>query len=66
MEKARKHRINISETSREAPEEEVKKREKAELHQTSNEAASILQKIPEDEIIRAMRDRETSTRRSER
>ena len=54
MEKVRKHRINVSKTVREALEEEVKKREK--LAQAAAEAASILQKIPEDEIVRVIRE----------
>ena len=56
MEKVRKHRINVSKTVREALEEEVKKREKAELTQAASQAARILRKIPEDEIVRAIRE----------
>ncbi len=54
MEKVRKHRINVSKTVREALEEEVKKREK--LAQAAAEAARILQKIPDDEIVRTIRE----------
>jgi post-segregation antitoxin (ccd killing protein) len=56
MEKVRKYKINVSKTIREALEDEVKKREKAELAQAASRAANILRKIPEDEIVRAIRE----------
>ncbi len=56
MEKVRKHKINVSKTIREALEDEVNKREKAELTQAARQAAKILQKIPDDEIVRAIRE----------
>ncbi len=56
MEKVRKYKINVSKTIREALEDEVKKREKAKLAQAVSRAANILRKIPEDEIVRAIRE----------
>jgi post-segregation antitoxin (ccd killing protein) len=55
-EKVKKHKINISKTVREALEDEVKKRENAELTQAINEMKTILDKIPDDEIVRAIRE----------
>ena len=55
-EKIRKHKINVSKTVREALEDEVKKRENAELTQAINEMKTILDKIPDDEIVRAIRE----------
>ncbi len=55
-EKIRKHKINVSKTVREALEDEVKKREDAELAQAINEMKIILDKIPDDEIVRAIRE----------
>jgi post-segregation antitoxin (ccd killing protein) len=55
-EKVKKHKINISKTVREALEDEVKKRENAELAQAINEMKIILDKIPDDEIVKAIRE----------
>jgi antitoxin CcdA len=55
-EKIRKHRINISKTVREALEDEVKKRENAELAQAISQMKAVLEKIPDGEIVRAIRE----------
>jgi post-segregation antitoxin (ccd killing protein) len=55
-EKIRKHKINISKTVREALEDEVKKRENAELAQAISQMKAVLEKIPDDEIVRAIRE----------
>jgi hypothetical protein len=55
-EKIRKHRINVSKTVREALEDEVKKRENAELAQAVTQMKVVLEKIPDDEIVKAIRE----------
>jgi hypothetical protein len=55
-EKIRKHRINVSRTVREALEDEVKKRENVELAQAVTQMKAILEKIPDDEIVKAIRE----------
>jgi post-segregation antitoxin (ccd killing protein) len=55
-EKIRKHKINVSKTVREALEDEVKKRENAELAQAISQMKAVLEKIPDDEIVRAIRE----------
>lgn len=55
-EKIKQHKINVSKTVREALEDEVKKREDAELVQAINEVKIILDKIPNDEIVKAIRE----------
>jgi len=55
-EKIRKHRIDISRTVREALEDEVRKREKAEIAQALSEMKAILEKVPDDEIVKAIRE----------
>ena len=55
-EKIRKHKINVSKTVREALEDEVKKRENAELAQAVTQMKAVLQKIPDDEIVKAIRE----------
>ena len=55
-EKKRKHKINVSKTVREALEDEVKKRENAELAQAISQMKAVLEKIPDDEIVRAIRE----------
>ena len=55
-EKVKKHRIDVSKTVREALEDEVKKRENAELSQAISEMKAILEKIPDDEIVKAIRE----------
>ena len=55
-EKIRKHKINVSKTVREALEDEVKKRENAELAQAVTQMKAVLQKIPDEELIKAIRE----------
>jgi len=55
-EKIRKHRINVSKTVREALEDEVKKRENAELAQAINQMKAVLERIPDEEIVKAIRE----------
>ena len=54
--KTQKYKINISETVREALEEEVKKHEDEEFAQAFATMKAILQKIPDEEIIKAVRE----------
>jgi antitoxin CcdA len=54
--KLRKHRIDVSKTVRDALEDEVKKREDAELVQAISDMKAVLQKIPDDEIVKAIRE----------
>ena len=55
-EKIRKHRINVSKTVREALEDEVKRRENEELVQAVAQMKTVLEKIPDDEIVKAIRE----------
>jgi post-segregation antitoxin (ccd killing protein) len=55
-EKIRKHRIDVSKTVREALEDEVKKSETAELTQAISEMKALLEKVPDDEIVKAIRE----------
>jgi post-segregation antitoxin (ccd killing protein) len=55
-EKIKKYRISISKTVREALEDEVKKRENAELVNAISEMKLVLEKVPDDEIVRAVRE----------
>jgi post-segregation antitoxin (ccd killing protein) len=55
-EKIRKHKIDISKTVREALEDEVRKREKAELAHALSEMKAVLEKISDDAIVKAMRE----------
>jgi post-segregation antitoxin (ccd killing protein) len=55
-EKIRKHKINVSKTVRAALEDEIKKRENAELIQAISQMKAVLQKIPDDEIVKAIRE----------
>lgn len=55
-EKIRKHKINISKTVREALEDEVKKRETEELAQAINQMKAVLANIPDEEIVKAIRE----------
>jgi post-segregation antitoxin (ccd killing protein) len=50
-EKIRYHKINISETVRVALEDEIRKIENAELSNAISEMKSVLEKIPDAEII---------------
>ena len=55
-EKIRKYRISISKITREALEEEIEKHERQELANAINEMKTLLNKIPDDEIARAIRE----------
>jgi post-segregation antitoxin (ccd killing protein) len=55
-EKIRHHQINVSETVRMALEDEIKKIENAELTRAISEMKLILDKIPDAEIVNAVRD----------
>jgi post-segregation antitoxin (ccd killing protein) len=55
-EKVRKYKINVSKTVRAALEDEIKKREEEELVQAVTGMKAILQKIPDEEILRAVRE----------
>ncbi len=54
--KIRKYKINASKVARAAIEEEVKKKEEAELLNALIEMQKILQKIPDEEIVKAIRE----------
>jgi hypothetical protein len=54
--KVRKHKIDISKTVREALEDEVKKREDAEFLRNIVQLKAFLQNIPDEEIVRAIRE----------
>jgi predicted transcriptional regulator len=54
--KIKKYRISVSKIAREALEEEIKKRERQELANAVNEMKILLNKIPDDEIVRAIRE----------
>lgn len=55
-EKVRKYKINVSKTVRAALEDEIKKREEEELVQAITGMKTILQKVPDEEIVRAVRE----------
>lgn len=55
-EKARKYNVNISKTVRAALEDEIRKREEEELAQALSDIKTILQKIPDEEIVKAIRE----------
>ncbi len=55
-EKARKYKIDVSKTVRAALEDEIRKREKEELAQALSDIKTILQKIPDEEIVKAVRE----------
>lgn len=54
--KIKKYGINVSKTVREVLEDEVKKRENAELSQAISEMKTVLENIPDEEIIKAVRE----------
>jgi antitoxin CcdA len=54
--KIKKYKINVSKITREALEEEIKKKERQELANAVSEMKTILNKIPDDEIVRAIRE----------
>jgi post-segregation antitoxin (ccd killing protein) len=55
-EKIRKHKINASKIAREALEEEIRKREAQEMAEAVSEMKTLLSKIPDNEIVRAIRE----------
>jgi len=55
-EKIRKYKISVSKITREAIEEEIKKHERQELANAVSEMKTLLNKIPDDEIVRAIRE----------
>ena len=55
-EKARKYKIDVSKTVRVALEDEIRKREEEELTQALSDIKTILQKIPDEEIVKAIRE----------
>ncbi len=55
-ERVRRYRINVSQTVREVLEQEVKKHEMEELAKTVKGMKALLSKIPDDEIVRAVRE----------
>jgi antitoxin CcdA len=55
-EKIRKYKISVSKITRQALEEEIKKRERQELTGAIIEMKTLLEKIPDEEIIKAVRD----------
>ena len=54
-EKIRRFNINASRVIREALEAEVRRREEEQLKALAREVSRILNKIPEEEIVRAIR-----------
>jgi len=54
--KIRKYKLSVSKITRQALEEEIKKRERQELADTIVEMKTLLQKIPDEEIIKAIRE----------
>ncbi len=55
-EKARKYKIDLSKTVRTALEDEIKKREEEELSQALCDIKAILQKVPDEEIVKTIRE----------
>jgi len=55
-ENARKYKIDVSKTVRVALEDEIGKREEEELTQALSDIKTILQKIPDEEIVKAIRE----------
>ncbi len=54
--KIRKYKISVSKIARQALEEEIRKREKQELTDAIIEMKTLLEKIPDEEIIKAVRE----------
>ena len=54
--KIKKYHINVSKVTREALEEEIKIQERRELEKAINDMKPILDKIPTDEIVKAIRE----------
>jgi len=59
-EKIRKYKISVSKITRQALEEEIKKRERQELTGAIIEMKTLLEKIPDEEILKAVRVQEIS------
>ena len=55
-EKVRKYGISVSKITREALEAEIRKHESRELADAVGEMKTLLSKIPDDEIVRAIRE----------
>ena len=55
-EKIRKHKINVSKTMRLALENEIKMHEEEEFAQAFATMKAILQKIPDEEIVKSVRE----------
>lgn len=55
-EKLKKHSVPVSRVIKRALEEEVRRREEEEIKKALAEAQSILQKIPPEEIVAAIRE----------
>jgi post-segregation antitoxin (ccd killing protein) len=54
--KITKYKIPVSKITRQALEEEIKKHEKQELTEAISEMKSLLEKIPDQELINAIRE----------
>ena len=54
--KIKKYNLNVSKITRQAIEEEIKKRERQELTNAIMEMKTLLEKIPDQEIVKAIRD----------
>jgi post-segregation antitoxin (ccd killing protein) len=54
--KIKKYKIPVSKITREALEEEIKKHEKQQLTNAINEMKTLLSKIPDEEIIKTIRE----------
>ena len=55
-EKIKKHKINASKIAREALEQEITKRENQERIKAISEMKALLNKIPDDQIVKAIRE----------
>ena len=55
-EKIKKYKIPVSKITREALEQEIKKHEKQELTNAITEMKALLSKIPDEEIIKTIRE----------
>jgi len=55
-EKIRKYKISASKIAREALEEEIKKHETQEIADAVSEMKTLLAKIPDEEILKAIRE----------
>ena len=55
-EKIKKYKISVSKITRQALDEEIRKRERQELTDAIIEMKTLLEKIPDEEIIKAVRE----------